>query len=317
MSNIKRFFALFVLTFLATNFTRVSQPLASVIINENFNQYDFYQNITKDVKIAESSEELKLEKNDLHDQDILSFNPIEKSQVSLPYSRNTRWFKFEFRNQTDEYFNKFLTFDAAINGTIFILDQNGKILDKIGSSVPGSSYTSQLNIPFYPIELAPRETKTLFWALRTRHNVSGEFALTSLPHQANKDNDYIIMFYTGGILSLFFFNLLTYIFTREQFYKSYLIYIGSFLIFILNIKGKLDQWIHIPQFTFAHYLICFSAILTIATLHFTHNFLTIKIKNKFHDLLYKLFIFYFSILGIIGVTPAYEYLAPFPGYAID
>lgn len=309
--------AVTLLFFLMPHFTRSGDSLASVIINDSYFDFDFYQNITAQVSSAESSEGLKIEAQDLTDKDILDFRPITKDQVSLPYSSNTRWFKFEFHNVTDQPFRKFLLFDAPINGTIFILDQKAHVLETLGSSVASSNYTTRLNIPFSEIELKPFEKKTYYWAMRTRHNVSGEFALANNPHYVTREQDFIIMFYTGGILALFFFNLLTYIFTREYFYKAYLIYVGTFLLFVLNIKGKLDQWFHIPYFTFAHYLICFSSLLVVSTLYFTHSFLSIKIKSKSHFVLYRGMIAYFVLLGVLGLTPLYDWLSPLPGYAID
>lgn len=317
MPKIIRLAALILLVFLAPHFTRSGDSLASVNINESYFEFDFYQNITASVAMAESSEGLKVENQDLTDRDILSFTPIKKDQVSLPYSSNTRWFKFEFNNETNLPFKKFLLFDAPINGTIFVLNQEAQVVETLGSSIPGSAYTSRLNVPYVSIELKPLEKKTYYWAMRTRHNVSGEFALANNPHYITREQDFIIMFYTGGILALFFFNLLTYIFTREYFYKAYLIYVGTFLLFVLNIKGKLDQWFNIPYFTFAHYLICFSSILVISTLHFTHSFLSIKIKSKAHFLLYRCMILYFFLLALLGLTPLYDWLSPIPGYAID
>ncbi len=317
MPKIAKYIALFLITFLAPHFTRSIESLASVIITENNNEFDFYQNITRQVLIAESSEGLKVENKDLTDPDILFFAPLAKAKISLPYSSKIRWFKFTIQNASNQPIKKYLVFDAPINGTIFVIDQRAYVLDKIGSSVIGSNFNTQINVPFSKVELLPFETKVFYWAMSTRHNVSGEFVLTNNPQVVTKDQDYIIMFYTGGILALFFFNLLTYIFTREYFYKAYLIYVGTFLLFVLNIKGKLDQWFYIPHFTFAQHLIFFSAALAVSTLLFTHSFLSIRIYRKSHFIVYRSMIIYFTTLGILGLTPVHDWLSPFPGHAID
>lgn len=312
-----RLIAISLFLFLMPHFSRSGLSLASVIISENNLDFNFYQNITSRVQMAESSEGLKLENQDLADPDILAFNQLKKNKISLPYSSKTRWFKFKFQNTSTEFISKFLIFDAPINGTIFVIDEQSKVLETIGSSVAGYNFYNKSNIPFAAIDLAPLETKTIYWAMRSRHNVNGGFALSNNPQHVTQEHDYIIMFYTGGILALFFFNLLTYIFTREYFYKSYLIYVGTFLIFVLNIKGKLDQWFFVPYFTFAHHLIFFSAILAITTLLFTHNFLSIRIHQKSHYIIFRSMIIYFAILGVLGLTPLHDWLSPLPGHAID
>ena len=312
-----KFLNLFFIIFLLVHFTRSAPSLASVIITETSHNQGINQNITHLVEFAESPPGFSLEKDDLRDIDILNFKPYQKSFMNLTYSKKTRWVRFHFINNSNFEISKDLVFNTPLNGSIYVIDENAKVLETMGSSVPLKSYFQNSNLPSYHLKLKARENKILYWAIRTRHNASGEIILSDAVHTLAHPQDLVILFYTGGILALLFFNLLTYIFTREAFYKYYLFYVSSFLFFVLCIKGKLDQWFYLPNFTITHYLICFSSVLAINSVTFTRNFLNYSFANSVHRYLHYGFLGFFALLFITGLTPVYDYLNPILGHAID
>lgn len=312
-----KFLNLFFIIFLLVHFTRSASSLASVIITETSHNQPFNQNITHLVEFAESPPGFSLEKEDLNDTDILNFKPHQKSFMNLTYSKKTRWVRFRFQNQTNFEIQKDIVFNTPLNGSIYVVDDNAKILEKMGSSVPTKSYFQNSNLPSFRLNLKPGENKILYWAIRSRHNVSGEIILSDAAHTLSHPQDLVILFYTGGILALLFFNLLTYIFTRENFYKYYLFYVSSFLLFVLCIKGKLDQWFYLPDFAITHYLICFSSLLAINSVTFTRNFLNFNFAHALHRYLHYIFLSFFALLFILGLTPIYDYLNPLLGHGID
>lgn len=312
-----KFLNLFFIIFLLVHFTRSAPSLASVIITETSHNQAINQNITHLVEFAESPPGFALEKEDLKDTDILNFKPFQKPFMNLTYSKKTRWVRFHFENQTNDEVIKDLVFNTPLNGSIYVIDDQARVLETMGSSIPNKSYFQKSNLPSYRLQLSPGENRVLYWAIRSRHNASGEIILSDAVHTLSHPQDLVILFYAGGILALLFFNLLTYIFTREEFYKYYLFYVSSFLFFVLCIKGKFDQWFYFPNFTVTHYLICFSSILAISSVTFTRNFLKFPFANSLHQYLHYGFLSFFGLLCILGLTPIYDYLNPLLGHGID
>ncbi len=307
------YFRLFLCIIFATHFIRSGEVLASLIVREN----DETRNITDELYYAESSPSLKIGKEDLADEDILAFRNVEINHLNWTYSKKTRWLKFDVLNLTARNQERYIVFNTPLTGNIFVLNSDARLEAELGSSTPGLRHAKKSTLPIYKINLAPKEHRVFYWAVRTRHSISGEILLTKHPEVISGQQDMAIWFYFGGILALFFFNLLTYIFTREDFYKTYLFYVSSFLFFILTMKGKLDQWLPLPFSTFSIHLICFTSILLITALIFTKSFLNMQ-NPPLHVVWIRRVIYAIAgVFFVTGLTPVYDYICPYPGHIID
>lgn len=302
--------------FIALYFTLNLSVLASINVDETTSKIE----ISKDVQIVKMNREYKLNQDSIK---ALKFYKNDNNSLALGYNNGKSLIKFTLNNTSNADVYLYFYIDS-INGKLKLYS-----LDKF-DHWEVDTFESGTDIPFkyrnvpslngaLKIHLNKMEEKTFFVEIISRHNINGKIYLSSekqLFHDENYRNDFL-NFYLGGIVLLVIYNLLIFFLLKDFTYLYYCFYAQSFVLTSLVIFGRLDQIIKVSQFTFSHYLICFSSFSIISATLFTKNFLEIKKHIPTYNKYFNLIIYSGIILFISGLFPLMEIYPKFFGIAID
>lgn len=292
-----------ILLFLTLHINLNSEALASIIINPAPIEQDVSNSF-----LAENAEDQKRINNSLR----------------FGYFSGTKWINITLSNQTTTPIRKYMYFDS-LTGKINLYEKNVLPNSPLihvaesGSSIPYSNRDVKGTFSSFKIYIPPSSEKTYYLSITSRHNINSKVFIGTHQNLEEKQIEKLdfINFYIGGILCLIFYNFFIFLFLKDKNYLYYCFFSLSFMLTILNLHGALDTLFKQSDFSFSHYLICFSSIALFSAILFTSNFLEIP---KYKQRLSRVFDFTASlavILFLVGFTHIEDLYPVVFGTAID
>ncbi len=328
------FWKIFIVLFISFvwNFSKPQLTLALYKFEENTFSSSQHVNVTPWMEIAHSPSTLSLSPEEITNPKILKFLPIQKPFINETYTSKIRWIKIHLQNPTSKTIERDIIFSSYLAGEIKKYHRNGQVISSLddqshiaptnGGNDSLHNFKNIMKFPTSTIRLGPGEEFIEYWAIQSRHILTGEFQLTHTNQEISHSYQIILTFYIGGILCLFFYNFISYFFTRENVFIILLVYKTSTILFLLVLTGVLDRifeiWLTSPPVLFSHYAISFAIIINFFGLIFNRKFLPqkkhLEVKSK---------LFYYSLLTILifqfifTLTKVHDFFLPFSGYFID
>lgn len=305
-------FVYLALFFFVAYLTRFPMGLASI-------------NVNNDDMALEISSELNLLAIDNHQTPAnishLVFIKNPNQTLKLNYNVKNNLILFTIKNDLLYPVEKYFYLNA-INGDLklYRIDQLGNthLIGKGGTDAPMPSRLLNSSVGAIKFIIDPGEQKYLI-SLISRHNISANVYIGTEEtlESFERSRQSFLNFYAGGIILLVIYNLFLFLMSKEKVYLYYIFYATSFMLLALTINGRLDQLLRFDEFSFSHYLICFSSTALLAASLFTCVFLEIKIRMP------KIMKFYYLInsvaimLFFIGMTEFSETISNYLGVTID
>jgi signal transduction histidine kinase len=250
-------------------------------------------------------------------------NPVQNSDqtIALGYFNGEKWLQFNVKNLSDQHLKKYLYF-SSITGFIQVYekDQENLVLKKtFGSSVPGLQQDHASIYSITDFELQPKQEKTLYLKVSSRHNFNTSLFVGSLEEIKAKEAEVSLFYYIylGAILALVFYNLFIYAYLKENAYLRYCIFSVSFMATLSVIKGYADLFFANHLFSFSHYLMFFSGFSVLSASGFTYYFLEIYKKNSICKKIFKAISVSSILFMLVSLTSIEDHFPLYFGVAID
>jgi len=181
----------------------------------------------------------------------ISFADIQASKNFIPhnnhistgYSKSVFWFRFTLINKTDTdltYFAEFTeNFAHKVHGFITSEQSSTVIKSQQGVAYLGSKKSGELLNPSFQIDIKSGESKTVYLNIFGLYANCTSFNIIDVPTitQYKLNHSSFYSFYFGALLTMLFYNLALYAFTKEIAYFYYTIYVACFLIWQLGLNG--------------------------------------------------------------------------------
>lgn len=242
--------------FLSLYFASPLRSIASTIITSNSEVID----ISNDLLLGKETPKIN-----------------EKNSLNFGYFPGERWARISLRNPEAFTLNKLIYFDT-ITGKLSLYASEEKEhfeeLMQTGSSIPYNKRIIKSIYAAFPITLNPHTEKTFLFKITSPHNFNSKVYVgdsTTIKERENYKLGFLY-FYVGGIACLILYNFFIFIFLKDKNYLLYSFFSTCFTLVILCIHGVLDKVFHPNNFTFSHYLICFSSLALISATLFTYYF---------------------------------------------
>ncbi|MGR6873838.1 7TM diverse intracellular signaling domain-containing protein [Pseudomonas sp. HK3] len=246
-------------------------------------------------------------------QSVLSFEDdswqkIEHSGINLGYRSSTVWLKFNLSNATQRPLLKLIdiTFPLLDYVTLFeIKDNRTTTLSETGDSLPFSSRNIKHPNFVSVVTLQPKSTHHYLLKIKSNAPIQTEIKIwTPDNFQAYYRSKASLTFlYLGILLSAALFNLVVFIFIKENTYLVYGFYAGTFALLMASQDAILFEYIfpNNPQYHNWSQLILGCLAISFTTI-FNLLFLQLDPKTKGKPLYLMSFIPIFIILSgfIIG-----------------
>jgi hypothetical protein len=242
-------------------------------------------------KFVDQSNKLSIE--DIQKQDFTLIVPNAYSNGFVPHT--SIWHKFSITNQLSSK-QEFILHDALyylpFELDLYILNSNG---EKV------YSYTdSQHLMSFFPLSIEPYETYTIYIKSYFLSGISSLFDYSIYDRESHSQSivyeNILLAFLLGGILTLIFYNLLIFFYTRDRVYFYYVAYLFfSFIIGFVFVSGFAHKLFDITHNSWIHNATYATPLTVIFILLFTSAVFEMK---KFYPKLYLFFIISISFVGL-------------------
>ncbi len=170
------------------------------------------------------------------------FSPNEKKVASFGFTSSAYWFKVELEaleNAGDNRWWLQVAYPLLDEIDLYICDLNSSLLDvKYGGKLRAFSQRDLKDKNF--LFSLDRETKQILY-LRVKTQSSMQVPLSIQSSEGLLVNEHYLYvlsgLYYGIVLIIFFYNLLSFIYTRRRDYFLYLVFVGAFSLYQLALDG--------------------------------------------------------------------------------
>ena len=206
------------------------------------------------------------------------FSPTTSDIVSLGYTKDTAlWIKFALTNKSSEHINKILEYAEAEAEELFIY--NGTDTTVLGLLHLNNERTS-LNPTIY-LSFKAYETKTFY--IKSYSKIKAIKAKLILWNQIDfmesefKHQMYRFVFF-GIMITLFIYNFMLFLFTKDKAYFYYVFYLISIISFNAFYSGIFSLYFPIQELTTVLLKgnVSFGVVIILFSLLFTQEFLETK-----------------------------------------
>lgn len=277
--------------------------------NENTNL-----NISNEIEILEAS---TIEKN------LSQFKKNTADELKQNYSKDPLWIKFSIENSLDREIQKIIFFTSTLTGTLdfSVFNEDGALIRRevAGSSINYNKRILKSIEPAFKVKIRPQQKINILIKRTSRHRLDTKIYLADRTYFETIDQEkkLILMFYFGAIISILFYNLLIYIYSKDHIYLFYCLFAGSLCLLVLNLHGGLDFFLRLEHFNFSSYVLLCSSSALLWTLIFAYKFLKIKSSRKCcKNIFYLLTLLTLTLITTV-FTPLFTSHSHILGSAID
>ncbi|MBN2816201.1 MAG: GGDEF domain-containing protein [Campylobacterales bacterium] len=172
---------------------------------------------------------------------------IQKNMQEIPnqftkgYKYGNAWFKIELTNKSkNEEFVLYFTESIWSQIDLYIQTDTGWRIEQNGLNIPLEKRTIKDSSPAFELHIPKDETLTLYIKGETIASQIGQFKIFTQEEYFNPSRLRLTDLYTIYAAILFAFillNLYNFVMTREYIYGLYVVYIGTYIIFISMHSG--------------------------------------------------------------------------------
>jgi len=260
-------------------FQKINDEIRPILLNDNLEDIVLDSNV------------IFLEDKNLH-EDILSLlnskDYIERDTAgkspNFGYSESKYWGYFRISEESKISKDFYLTFNYPLLDFIYVHCYNGVnsvVQFQAGDHIPLESWNQKFRKPSFKI---PKETKECWIEVisETTYQVSFEINTENNFNELQSKDIFVQSLYYGGLITIFIYNFLLFISTKNFLYFLYSLFLASFALFQLSINGF--GFIYIwPEFSFRwndralHVFLFFTAI---SSYLFSFSLLEVNLKPR-------------------------------------
>lgn len=172
----------------------------------------------------------------------VNFTEQISNQFSLGYKKNDFWFHFTLFNDSDDSREMVVELTEIIHKHVDLYVMPDPVTKmENGLSIPVNERAIQESVPSFPLRFLPYEKKEIYLHLSSIYGVFGAI-LIKTQEQYDKDIQFkkdLYLFYFTVIITIVLYNLLLFLYLRENVYLLYIGHVIVFLVWALNYKGVL------------------------------------------------------------------------------
>jgi len=281
----------FILVFVI--FLSLNLNATSISIDENSSNIDI-------LKISEVYIDTN---NSLTKKEVSSQNFIknEKSIINLGIVPNTAlWVRFTLKNDSNKSIKKILEYGNPETEDLYFFSKNRLIIDGMFHH----HFDRKTLNPIFHIKLAPYQTQTFY--IKAHCKISTLITELTLFNEVDfLHNDYkhtiFIFIFFSVIMTLFLYNLMLLIFTKDITYFYYILYLSTMMFFESVYLGVAQLYFftnEISEFV-TKGTIGYISMLLIPMILFTMSFLNSKRFSKLHNIL-KIYLYILPMVSLLS-----------------
>ncbi len=241
----------------------------------------------------------------------MPWTKIDKKTLSFPISSTAHWLRYNIENNTSVLKSYYLVYDIShINYLDVYILEDKKIVNsfKTGAYRKTSSRPKAYHNYLFPIELKANQTKEIY--VRLQHFPSGVVAdMKLINKEILRVQDYTNIFtqglFFGIIIVMFFYNAFLYLMTRYTPYLAYVLYIGSFGLWLSFRMGYGIIFFDFENIALYKYLeITSSLLFSVFIIWFISGILDLKIKMPKIYLILKVLALVFILVCLAQIYAA-------------
>lgn len=192
--------------------------------------------------------------------------------LGFGYSRSAYWVRFSIINSTGENRDIYLeqAYPLIDKLYLYVFVNTAREEFKTGDLQPFYSRPYEHRTFVFPLKIQAKSTATCYMRYETTSSINIELTLWS-PAAFNKHRTSEMIFlwvFYGGMLILFFYNLIQFIFIRDRIYFFATLYILAFSLLMMSLNGLSFQYLWPESIWWANnnipiwiYLLIFSMLL--------------------------------------------------------
>lgn len=280
-------------TLLVTLFLLTTNSLYAFTVDEN----------SSNINILQHSEIFVDETGKLTFEEIGHQHFVKNTTEALSYGFDPDkrvWVKFTLQNTTDEPLEKTVEYANTLVADLYFYDGNKVQTDGRFHIGPNRKTLT----PGFKIVLRPFEERTFYLSAHSRlSTLLVELRLWNRDSFIEYDITYKMIEFSffAAMMTLFVYNLMLWVFTRQKAYFYYILYLFGVMFFQANMLGILQLYLFSPGFTVwvekASSIHISFLILTIVL--FTQEFLETKQFRKI-DAVFRFYLYTTPIVALLG-----------------
>ena len=245
----------------------------------------------------------------LEDIKTKAFASIENSVASFGFSKSTYWFKVEINPKSNAKLNTWwlhVSYPLLNEVDLYTCDENSSLLSvkKLGKSRPFSE--REVKDRNFLFSLDSSKKQVLYLRVKSYSSMQVPMSIQT-SHNLMEQEQYLLVvsgLYYGVFIIIFFYNLISFVYTRKRNYFLYLTFISSFAIYQLSLDGLGIRFFW-PEF---HWMIehgngTMMGLMILVIIMFSREFLKTK---AFAPNLDKFLIFLSYVMFVIMVLATFR-----------
>jgi two-component system, sensor histidine kinase LadS len=257
-------------------------------------------------------------------KELLTAQPQRTGNLRFNYVDSAIWLRFAVANTSDQNRSWVLSLSPVLIDSVKMteLDPSGQVIqtssfdvDRLSPLQAGVSRSLPRRAPAFSFSTPENSTRTIILRIQSRHLMDLHVALaTPETDQATYFHEQSVFgFYYGLFFSIFLFNFLLFLATREYLYLDYIFFLASYILELSCLNGFLD--FHFGQyFNFSKHLGLFASLTVVFGILFGRRFLETKRMTPRLDQIQVALVAIALVLALVDITPVYSLISVFYGY---
>jgi len=218
---------------------------------------------------------------DIEDIQKTNFEKITNNNINLGYEKNEIWFRLDINNSTSKHQEMILELTEVYFDYVNLYRFSaGKLIsyEENGLKVPIEKRRIKEPLPSFALNIAPHETQTLYLKIKTKnHGIATAINLKKKKVflQDIHTKKYLYFAYFVMLATIILYNLIYYLYFKDQIYFHYIVYITLFSLWVANYKGLIISFSNTQLY---HELQIIIPIFFISLFYFSQAILETKQK---------------------------------------
>ncbi|HPR47472.1 MAG TPA: 7TM-DISM domain-containing protein [Spirochaetota bacterium] len=235
-----------------------------------------------------------------------------KKNLGFGFTKNAYWVRFSLKNTTPDEIKFYLEQSYPPTDHIFLYapDEKGNYrIIKSGDHYPFKQRPVKYRTFVFPLTMKPHGSATYYMRFESSGSINIELSIMTYDSFHDiKDEEAVFLWIFYGIFLVMFVNyLVIFLATRDWSYFFYVLYVGSFALFIMSMKGMAMQYLWPNNIWLGNYAIPISMIMIIVSIiQFALFFVGVK---KISPVLFRLL-----NATTIAVMVSFAFALIFSGY---
>jgi len=238
-----------------------------------------------------------------------NFTKHEQQTASFGFTSSVYWFKIPVDVKKDARGFKWwlnVSYPLLDEVDLYTCDKNDTLisLKKSGKARPFSE--RELKDRTFNFQIDPTKEQVLYLRVNTQSSMQVPIHIQSSESLISDRQHLLILsgIYYGLFILIFFYNLVSFIYTRSRKYFLYLIFISSFIIYQLSLDGLGMEFLWSDwEWMIFHGNGTMMSVSMLAIIMFSRNFL---MTSSFTPMIDKLLVLLAAILSVLAVTAIFR-----------